>query len=165
MDEHGAHRSYMRRYPGARCRSRPFAGRLCQSHRPRCRRWPCVIVGQALAGLSAPLGVHAILGNHDYWEDRSFQRGEADVPIALSELLSAGIRTYRNQAIRLEKDGQPFWLAGLDDQLALLPGSRYGRPRMAGLGDLDATLRQVADHAPYYCLPMSPTSSRRCPTE
>ena len=27
-----------------------------------------------LAGLKAPLGVHAILGNHDWWDDKSVQR-------------------------------------------------------------------------------------------
>lgn len=117
---------------------------------------PGSVWAAALARLSAPLGVHAILGNHDYWEDRSFQRGEADVPIALAALISAGIPTYRNQSIRLEKDGRPFWLAGLDDQLALLPGSQYGRPRMAGLDDLDATLRQVTDDGPVILLAHEP---------
>src|SRR3954470_4593013 len=28
----------------------------------------------ALSGLKAPLGVHAVLGNHDYWDDRTVQR-------------------------------------------------------------------------------------------
>jgi predicted MPP superfamily phosphohydrolase len=27
-----------------------------------------------LAGLKAPLGVHAVLGNHDWWEDKTVQR-------------------------------------------------------------------------------------------
>ncbi len=33
-----------------------------------------------LAGLKAPLGVHAILGNHDWWEDKIIQREGRDTP-------------------------------------------------------------------------------------
>ena len=110
----------------------------------------------ALARLTAPLGVHAILGNHDYWEDQRFQRGETTEPIALEALRNTGIPTYRNQSIRLEKDGHAFWLAGLDDQLALLPGTRYGRDHMAGLDDLAATLTQVTDAAPVLLMAHEP---------
>ena len=31
-------------------------------------------VGAGAGGLKAPLGVHAILGNHDWWEDKTVQR-------------------------------------------------------------------------------------------
>ena len=79
------------------------------------------------------LGVHAVLGNHDYWEDQRFQRDQSATPFAMTALTDAGIPTYRNQAIRLEKVGRPFWLACLDDQMALLPGKRYGRKRMLGI--------------------------------
>lgn len=109
----------------------------------------------ALAKLSAPLGVHAIAGNHDYWEDGRFQRGETTEPEALEALRTAGIPVYRNQSIRLAKDGHGFWLAGLDDQLALLPG-RNGRARMAGLDDITATLAQVTDTAPVLLLAHEP---------
>lgn len=117
---------------------------------------PVALWAKALAGLSAPLGVHAILGNHDYGHDDRFQRGEVSVPEALTALLSVGIPTYRNQAIRLEKDGMPFWLAGLDDQLALWPGRRYGRTVFAGVDDLDATLSQVTDDAPVLLMAHEP---------
>lgn len=110
----------------------------------------------ALSRLSAPLGVHAILGNHDYWENSGFQRGEASEPLASAALRQVGIPVYRNQAIRLKKDGHAFWLAGLDDQLALLPGSRYGRARMTGLDDINATLAQVTDEAPILLMAHEP---------
>src|SRR5436190_1884567 len=35
---------------------------------------------EALADLRAPLGVHAILGNHDWWHDRTVQREGAGPP-------------------------------------------------------------------------------------
>lgn len=117
---------------------------------------PAAEWAKALSTLRAPLGVHAILGNHDYWDDAAFQRGHVTFTHAQAALLSAGIAVYRNQAVRLEKDGRPFWLAGLDDQLALLPGSRYGRSRVEGLDDLEGALREVTDDAPILLLAHEP---------
>ncbi|MDB5542378.1 MAG: ykuE [Devosia sp.] len=110
----------------------------------------------ALGKLHAPLGVHAILGNHDYWEDRAYQLDQSATPFALKALRDAGIATYINEVVRLEKDGHGFWLVGLADQMALLPGSRYGRTRMAGLDDLDATLAAVTDDAPVLLMAHEP---------
>jgi predicted MPP superfamily phosphohydrolase len=111
---------------------------------------------RALGKLSAPLGIHAVLGNHDYWEDLAFQLDQSATPLALRALRDVGIRTYRNEAIRLEKNGIPFWLAGLDDQMALLPGRRFDRPRLLSIGDLDATLAQVTDDAPVVLMAHEP---------
>jgi hypothetical protein len=124
---------------------------------------PATQWAQALATLSAPMGVHAILGNHDYWHDAAFQSGEVPEPHASMALRDAGIATYRNEAVRLEKDGKAFWLAGLDDQLALLPGSRYGRPRMQGLDDLDATLKEVTGQDPVLLLAHEPDIFSKVP--
>jgi predicted MPP superfamily phosphohydrolase len=75
---------------------------------------------------------------------------------AHSALLGAGHCCLSNQAVRIEKEGKPLCLAGLDDQLALLPGSRYGRARMGGLDDLDSTLKDVTDEAPIPLLAHEP---------
>ncbi|MGE7367732.1 metallophosphoesterase [Neorhizobium sp. NPDC001467] len=96
----------------------------------------------ALATLNAPLGVHAILGNHDYWHDDAFQQYPQGPNLAREALKGVGIATYVNQVARLEKDGKPFWLAGLGDQMAL-HGSRF-----TGLDDLPKTLSQMTDTAP-----------------
>jgi predicted MPP superfamily phosphohydrolase len=117
----------------------------------------------ALGKLNAPLGVHAVLGNHDYWEDLDFQVDQTVTPFALAALRHAGIPTYRNEAIRLEKDGMPFWLAGLDDQMALRPGQRFNRHKMASLADLDLTLGQVTDDAPVVLLAHEPDIFRGVP--
>lgn len=109
-----------------------------------------------LGKLHAPLGVHAILGNHDYWEDRTFQQDQTAVPFAAKALRDAGIPTYINEAIRLEKDGHGFWLAGLGDQMALLPGSAYGRRRMSGIDDLNALLSSITDDAPVLLMAHEP---------
>lgn len=111
---------------------------------------------KAMAGLGAPLGVHAVMGNHDYWEDLSFQRDQTVVPFARAALEGVGIAVHANRAVRLEKEGQGFWLAGLDDQVALRPGRRFNRTGWQGLDDLPATLAQVTDDAPVILLAHEP---------
>lgn len=107
---------------------------------------------QALAGLRAPLGVHAVLGNHDWWEDFEVQRRRGGPTRAGEALTAAGIPVYENDAVRLEKDGLPFWIAGLGDQWAFWSSGR-GRFDMSndgfvGVDDLSGTLAKVTDDAP-----------------
>ena len=83
-----------------------------------------------LSRLKAPLGVHAILGNHDWWEDRGAQRSGQGPTIAGGALEKAGIRVYENEAVRIAKDGKAFWLAGLGDQLAFFPSRRASGPTL-----------------------------------
>jgi uncharacterized protein len=111
----------------------------------------------ALAGLTAPLGVHAILGNHDWWSDPSTQKGDGEgTPRARAALERVGIPVYENDAVRLEKNGRPFWIAGLGDQIAFMPAVRAGRWPNAGLDDLPATLAKVPDGAPTILLAHEP---------
>ncbi|GMR21713.1 MAG: metallophosphoesterase [Acidobacteriota bacterium] len=55
-----------------------------------------------LAELDAPLGVFAVLGNHDWWLDGSRVRRAFE---------NAGIRVLDDQAVRLPE----FWIVGLGD--------------------------------------------------
>ncbi len=116
-----------------------------------------------LAGLKAPLGVHAILGNHDWWEDKAVQREGQGPTIARRALEAAGIPVYENDAQRLIKDGRPFWLAGLGDQLAYLPARRFRPVRRIGVDDLAATLTKVTDAAPVILLAHEPDVAKRVP--
>ena len=111
---------------------------------------------KAMAGLSAPLGVHAVMGNHDYWEDLTFQRDQTVEPFAKVALEKVGITVHINRAVRLEKDGHGFWLAGLGDQVALRPGKRFDRVGWQGLDDLPAVLGQITDDAPVILLAHEP---------
>ena len=104
----------------------------------------------AFRSLEAPLGVYAILGNHDWWDDLTAQANRRGPVIARRELEAAGIPVLENDAIRLDKDGRPFWLLGLGDQLALL-----GRP-LTGVDDLDGTLARLTDDAPAILLAHEP---------
>ncbi|HEY3378218.1 MAG TPA: metallophosphoesterase [Armatimonadota bacterium] len=83
---------------------------------------------QLLSGLHAPLGVYAILGNHDY--------APGKLPV-LQALRAAGITVLVNQSTPMQRGNARLWLVGLDDTMTPL-----ARP------DLHAALRDVpADDA------------------
>lgn len=112
-----------------------------------------------LAGLKAPLGAHAVLGNHDWWDDARVQRrGGGPVPVA-DALKRVGIAVYENDAVRLETQGGAFWLAGLGDQWAFWPRTAAERARAmpyVGVDDLPRTLAQVLDDAPVVMMAHEP---------
>ena len=131
-------------------------------HRFVRRTIPASEWARAFAGFRAPLGVHAILGNHDWWDDPNVQKRRAGPTRAGLALQAVGIPVYENQAVRLEKDGQAFWIAGLGDQWAFR--SREGDDeippskgfRYQGVDDLPRTLAQVTDDAPVILMAHEP---------
>jgi uncharacterized protein len=138
-------------------------GDYVAGHRRVTRYIPASEWAGVLAGLKAPLGVHAILGNHDWWEDKTVQREGQGPTVARRALEAAGIPVYENDAQRLSKDGRPFWLAGLGDQLAYMPARRFRRVRRIGVDDLAATLAKVTDTAPVILLAHEPDVAVRVP--
>jgi uncharacterized protein len=138
-------------------------GDYVAGHRHVTRYIPANEWAPVLAGLKAPLGVHAILGNHDWWEDRTVQREGRGPTRARQALEAAGIPVYENDATRLSKDGRPFWLAGLGDQLAYAPARRFRRVQRVGVDDLGTTLRKVTDDAPVVLLAHEPDIAWRVP--
>ena len=85
-----------------------------------------------LGRLRAPLGVHAVLGNHDWRHD-----GEK----MAKSLAGAGVRVLENEAVPVD-DGR-FWIAGLADATKREP-------------DLAGTLRQIPAGAPTIVLSHNP---------
>lgn len=69
---------------------------------------------QIVADLTAPLGVYAVLGNHDYW---------GDPRIVTRAFEQVGIPMLINRARRLAVGGDDLWLVGLDD-------ARHGEPNL-----------------------------------
>jgi uncharacterized protein len=63
-------------------------------------------VAEELGALRAPLGVFAVLGNHDW-----YHYGER-VPRALRK---AGLEVLENDAVAVEHEGEVLWVAGLAD--------------------------------------------------
>lgn len=98
---------------------------------------------RVVAGLRAPLGVHAILGNHDWWDDQAAVLARRGPVESRRQLEANGIPVFENDAVRLMKDGRPFWLAGLGDQQ---PFALIGDGR--SLADIPGTLAKVTDDAP-----------------
>jgi hypothetical protein len=138
-------------------------GDYVAGHRHMKRQVPASEWAAALAQLKAPLGVHAILGNHDYWDDRELQRSGQGSPVARRALEAAGIPVYENDVVRLTKEKQPFWLAGLGDQLAYLPARRFRPLHRIGIDDLGATLAKVTDDAPVILLAHEPDVAAHVP--
>jgi uncharacterized protein len=84
---------------------------------------PCAAL---LRQMNAPLGLWAVLGNHDWATNPRF------IAHALRE---AGIQVLANRSVAIETAGARFWLSGVDDV-------------MFGPSDLDMTLANVpADEA------------------
>ena len=96
-----------------------------------------------LARLRAPLGVHSILGNHDWWYDiTGVRKAFAGVQLPLME----------NDAVLIGEPGRRFWLAGLGDQLAhyVAPG------QFRGVDDLPGTLAKITTDDPVILLVHEP---------
>jgi len=94
-----------------------------------------------LRGLRAPLGVVAILGNHDWWFDG---------PRVRRALEGAGIPVLENAALRRERRGAIFWLVGIADLWTREP-------------DVAGPLRDIPEDAPIVVLTHSPDIFPRIP--
>lgn len=139
-------------------------GDFTASHKLKTRAVAPEEWAEALSVLKAPLGVHAILGNHDWWDDLAAQRAGRGPVEGRRMLERFGIPVYENDAVRLQKGGHGFWLAGLGDQLAFVKPMRPRRrngPR--GVDDLPGTLAKVKDDAPVILLAHEPDIFARVP--
>jgi uncharacterized protein len=96
---------------------------------------PAEQVVRGLSALEAPLGVYAVLGNHDR------RRGRA--PASVAAFAGGHPQLLENRAMRIERNGAAFWLAGLGDW-------KHGSP------DVPGTLAQVVDDAPVIALTHNP---------
>lgn len=83
---------------------------------------PELIVAE-LKNLRAPLGVVAVLGNHDWWNDGQ-RIGDA--------LRDAGLTVLENQARRVERGGKSFWVVGIADLWTRKPDIAGGLGQVEG---------------------------------
>lgn len=67
---------------------------------------PIETIAAALKPLHAPLGVYAVLGNHDNWDDPAK---------TIAAFRRAGIPMLVNQGALIVRGGRPLWIAGIDD--------------------------------------------------
>jgi uncharacterized protein len=96
-----------------------------------------------LAGLSAPMGVHSVLGNHDYgdyyrWPDAESK--QANLQAMYDIQAQMGWNLLLNSHIKLaEFGGESLYLAGVENWGARLNFKRYG--------DLGKALKNIPDEA------------------
>lgn len=64
---------------------------------------------EELSRLKAPLGIYAVLGNHDFWSGQ-----EVALKIAQG-LKGIGVQVLRNEASMIERKGQSLYIIGVDD--------------------------------------------------
>jgi uncharacterized protein len=98
-------------------------------------------IAEELKRLRAPLGVYAVLGNHDWWYD-----GER-VARALG---GAGLKVLENEAARVESGGRAFWLVGVADFWTRRP-------------DIEGALRRVETDDPVVLFTHNPDIFPRVP--
>jgi predicted MPP superfamily phosphohydrolase len=115
--------------------------------------------GEALSILRAPLGAYAILGNHDWWHGPLPGMRSDDAEGVRRALRHADITVLENDAVRIDNNGQPFWVAGLGDQLA----HHTAKWDFQGVDDLSGTLGQVTDDSPILLLAHEPFVFHRVP--
>lgn len=114
---------------------------------------------EQLARLEAPLGVYAIMGNHDWWSAAMPTDPPDNGRSIRKALLGANIPVLENSAVKLSQNGRSFWLVGLGDQLA----HRRGRYATHGDDDLRGALREVSDDSPAILLAHEPFIFPRVP--
>jgi predicted MPP superfamily phosphohydrolase len=91
-------------------------------------KMPMETIGENLKGLRAPLGVFAVLGNHDEWyNDR----------IVEIELEKAGITVLQNKAVALEKNGQKFRVLGLLDHMHIADWATFAKNAKENLAKVE----------------------------
>ena len=97
---------------------------------------PCA---EMMGRLKARHGVFAVLGNHDHWVDAAL----------ITDLFRAeGITVLVNEGMRFEKNGEAFWLAGVDDT-------------MVGLEDISLALAGARENEMKLLLAHNPIILRR----
>ncbi len=92
------------------------------------------VIAAVLKDFQAPLGVVAVLGNHDWWYDGERVR---------KALQSVHIRVLENEVMRVEHRRQTFWIIGLADLWTRDP-------------DIKGSLEKISDQQPIVLLTHSP---------
>jgi predicted MPP superfamily phosphohydrolase len=114
---------------------------------------------EPLSHLHAPLGVFAILGNHDLWHG-ALPSMRSDFGESIRKALRrTKIELLENDATQVLHGGQPLWIAGLADQMA----HWISRGHYRGIDDLDGTLARIQGDAPVILLAHEPMIFSRVP--
>lgn len=97
---------------------------------------------EELAGLEAPLGRFAVLGNHDYGEYKGGEKGPA---LVIGAMQAAGITLLRDRGEWIEEQGERIWVAGVSDYSVDEPSLELA---LHGAGEGDFVI--LVSHNPDY---------------
>lgn len=114
---------------------------------------PMAEVARAIASLRAPLGVFAVMGNHDWRADPGARQRMRGPTTYARQLVDAGVTVLENQAHRIEAAGHGLWVLGLGTQQVTRAGRKSA---WHGVDDLPATLAGLTDDAPAILLAHEP---------
>ncbi len=89
---------------------------------------------KVLKGFKAPLGVYAVLGNHDHWTAGSAVKKSVE---------RAGIKVLRNEVKTIRRKGKTLSLMGVDD---LWTGEKNEKPFFSASGDAKIMVAHNPDH-------------------
>jgi hypothetical protein len=96
-------------------------------------RVPPEAIARELAGLRAPAGILAVMGNHDWKYGRD---------VVMAAFAAAGLATIENRIVVARRGGDSLAVVGLEDD-------RYGEPDLSLLGQLpEGVPALVATHSP-----------------
>lgn len=96
-----------------------------------------------MKNLKAEYGVYAVMGNHDYWMSEE---------LTIREMQKNNVNLLRNNGVWIEKDGERFFLGGVDDL-------------MAGYPDLQQTIQAVKEEDFSLVLSHNPDVAEKQSTE
>ena len=105
---------------------------------------PIEPIAAELAKLEAPLGTIAVLGNHDWWGGGGHIRRAFE---------AVGITVLDNQAMKLDWQGRPLWLAGIADAKTRHPDFAKA---LAGVDLAQPTIVLSHSPAPFAEMPDGP---------
>ena len=80
------------------------------------RAVPAAPIIERLGHLRAPLGVAAVLGNHDWWDCHLSRQSDFARNSVAEALEGSGIHHLANRAMKIRHGGDAFWLVGFDSQ-------------------------------------------------
>ena len=96
-------------------------------------------MAEAFSGLTAPLGVYGVTGNHDYYS--------RDIETIAREVSQAGVRLLRDENLAIEKGGEKLWLMGMDDD-HIYDINSYLETGKTERGSIENMLKGIPDGAP-----------------
>ena len=139
-------------------------GDFTASHKLKTRTVAPEEWADALSILKAPLGVHAILGNHDWWDDLHAQRTGRGPGARQARAGSVGIPVYENEWCASARTAVR---SGWQDSATRWPSSAAAQGawrRFEGVDDLPARSPRSQMRRPWFCWRTSRIFLRACPS-